>query len=120
MSPAAGFVDAARLVTLLDRDEPDHTLNEHMLRVELQAGIGLVTSNYEIVKASLELQRRHGVDGPRQLLHGFVPFLRVEWCTRHDHATAAEVLLAGGAGAGDLVDCASAAIRRRIGVTATP
>ena len=117
MSIAATFIGAARLVALLDRDEPDHTFAGHMLQIELDGRVALVTSNYEVVKASLELQRRHGIDGPRQLLEGFVPFLHVEWCTRHDHATAVAAHLAAdaGAGAGDLVDAVSAQIMRRTG-----
>ncbi len=114
MSPGASFIDAARLVTLLDRGEPDHDFAGQLLRIEIDAGCALVTSNYEVVKASLELQRRHGVEGPRKLLHEFVPFLHVEWCTRRDHDTGVEVHLAGDADSGDLVDCVSAEIVRRI------
>jgi predicted nucleic acid-binding protein len=115
MCPAASFIDAARLVTLLDRGEPDHSRTGYLLRIELDGGAALVTSNYEVVKASLELQRRHGIDGPRRLLHEFVPFLHLEWCTRRDHATAVEVHLAADAGPGDLVDCVSAEIMRGTG-----
>jgi hypothetical protein len=115
MSSVASFINAARLVRLLDRDEPEHALTGYLLQIELDAGTALVTSNYEVVKASLELQRRHGVDGPRRLLHGFVPFLHVEWCTRLDHALAVEVHLTADPDSGDLVDAVSAAIVRRIG-----
>ena len=116
MSPVASFIDAARLVALLDRGEPEHTFVGHMLRIELDAGSELVTSNYEVVKASLELQRRHGIDGPRRLLHGFLPYLHLEWCTRRDHTTAVEVHLTADTGSTDLVDCVSAEIMRRTGV----
>jgi predicted nucleic acid-binding protein len=115
MSLTATFIDAAGLITLLDRNEPDHDLNGNLLRIQLNGGVALVTSNYEVVKAALELQRRHGIDGPRQLLRGFVPFLHVEWCSRRDHATAVAAHLAGNGDAGDLVDVTSAEIMRRTG-----
>jgi predicted nucleic acid-binding protein len=115
MSPSAAFIDAAHLIALLDRDEPEHGFTESLLRIELNAGAALVSSNYEVIKASLELQRRHGIEGSRQLLHGLVPFLHVEWCTRRDHLTAVEVHLADASGAKDLVDCVTAGIARRLG-----
>ena len=118
MCPAAAFLDAARLVALLDRDEPEHRDSENMLHIELNAKVALVTSNYDVVKASLELQRRHGVEGSRVLLHRLVPCLHVEWCTRRDHAAAVEAHLAGSGangGANDLVDCVAAEIARRVG-----
>ena len=89
MSSVASFINAARLVRLLDRDEPEHALTGYLLQIEL--------------------------DGPRRLLHGFVPFLHVEWCTRLDHALAVEVHLTADPDSGDLVDAVSAAIVRRIG-----
>lgn len=117
MSPVAAFIDATRMVALLDRDEPEHGMSENMLRIELNAEAALVTSNYDVVKASLELQRRHGIEGPRRLLHELVPCLHVEWCLRRDHVAAVEAHLAGASGAKDLVDCVAAEIMRRVGVT---
>ena len=117
MSPAAAFIDAARLVALLDRDEPEHGITENLLRIELNAGAALVTSNYDVVKASLELQRRYGIEGPRLLVHGLVPCLHVEWCTRRDHLVAVEAHLADASGTKDLVDCVAGEIARRVGVT---
>ena len=107
------------MVALLDRDEPEHKDSENMLRIELDAGAVLLTSNYDVVKASLELQRRHGIMGPRLLLHDLVPCLHVEWCLRRDHLAAVEAHLAGANDAKDLVDCVAAEIMRRVGVNPT-
>ena len=117
MGAAATFVGASQLIALLDRTDPEHRNGDIALRLELDAGPALVTTNYEVVKASLELRRRHGIDGPRKLLGEFLPFLHVEWCSRADHATAVAVHLSAGGGPGDLVDCVSAEIIRRTGAT---
>jgi predicted nucleic acid-binding protein len=117
MSPAAAFIDAARLIALLDRNEPNHAISKSMLRIELGAAAVLVTSDYDVLKASLELQRRYGIEGPRRLIRGVVPFLHVEWCARRDYVAAVEAHLADTTGAKDLVDCVAAEIIRRIGVS---
>ena len=43
MSSVASFINAARLVRLLDRDEPEHALTGYLLQIELDAGTALVT-----------------------------------------------------------------------------
>lgn len=115
MSLLTAFISAPDMVAWLDRDDPQHTMTGFRLRIEVDAEATLLTSNYEIAKAALELQRRHGIEGPRVLLREFVPFLHIEWCTQRDHETAVEVLLAGEADPGDLVTCVSAEIMRRTG-----
>jgi predicted nucleic acid-binding protein len=119
MSRVAAYLDSDRLVTLLDQDEEGHRSAVFSIRLELDAGSPLMTSNYAVVKAALELQRRHGVEGARRLLEELVPFMHVEWCTRTDHRAAVAALLVQGRASDkchpDLVDCLAQQVMRRTG-----
>ena len=120
MSPAAAFLDATRLVALLDRDEPEHANTENMLHIELNAEVALVTSNYDVVKASLELQRRHGDRGAARAPAPAraVPARRMVYASRPrrgGRSPSRRERRHGGAK--DLVDCVAAEIARRVGIT---
>lgn len=116
-SPEVTFVSADLLVAILDRGEPGHGLLRDLWRLEFDADSALVTTNYSVAKAALELHRRYGIIGPRDLLEAVLPAMHVEWCTRADHATAVAALLAASDLRRDFVDHVDEQIRRRLGIT---
>jgi hypothetical protein len=91
----ATFLTAPSLVSLLDRDDPSHRLAQGLASLEFEVGSVLVTSNYAVLAASRELQRRYGLAGPRALAGELLPMMRVEWVGRRDHDLGLSALLAG-------------------------
>ena len=89
------YVGAAQLVALLDREEDRHRSAVSSLRIELEAEAPFMTTNYEVLKASLALQRRHGPEGAGTLLLAAVPFLHLEWVSRADHEAGVAAFLSG-------------------------
>jgi hypothetical protein len=93
---AATFFTASALIRLLDRRDPDHHASRGLFSMELECGSALVTTNYAVLLASLELQRHHGVAGPQALAELLLPAMRVEWVTRRDHDLGLAAVLAAG------------------------
>ena len=92
----ATFLAASDLVCLLDRRASEHGLARDLMRIEFEAGSALLTSNYAVLAASLDLQRSYGVAGPRALAEGLLPAMHVAWATRRDHQLGFAALVAGG------------------------
>lgn len=112
----ATYLHGGDLIALLDRADPGHSQAVTALRVEMQIESLFMTSDFDVVKASLELQRRHALDGPRRLVNAVLPYVHVEWCTPRDYASAVAIQLAADvAAANDLVDCVADQIIRRSG-----
>jgi len=116
-APDVTFVDAADLIAVLDRTAPDHALAGHLWQFQFDIGGALLTTDYALVKATLELHRRYGVAGLRDLLEEILPALCVEYCTEADLATGATALLSANDSAGDLVDRVDESVRRRLRVS---
>jgi hypothetical protein len=116
-TPDITFVDAADLIAVLDRTAPDHALAGHLWQFQFDIGGTFLTTDYAVVKATLELHRRYGVAGVRDLLEQVVPALRVEYCTEADLAMGAAALLSAGDDDGDLVDGVDEGVRRRLRVS---
>lgn len=107
------FVDAYAMLTLLERDAPDHFVARTMLDISLETRGGLVSTNYEVVRASLLVQERHDIAGLRALLQSLVPLLRIQWCSAEEHEAAVEMLLTSPGTQKDLVTALSNLIMRR-------
>lgn len=111
------FVDAAGLVAVLDRTIPGHQFMGDLWRLEFDSRSTLVTTNYSVVKAALDLQQRHGLAGIADLFRVTLPALRVEWCTRADHDLAVAALMASSDTTHDLVDCVDEQVKERLRIT---
>lgn len=110
------FVDAAGIVTVLDRAAPEHHWVGEVWRFEIDARSTLLTTDYTILKAALFLQEHHGLAGIEQLFRVVVPALRVEHCTPADVEVAVASLLASADLARDLVSHVEERVKRRLRV----
>ena len=80
------FVDTSALITLLDRDGPEHGRMSAAWMTGLESGEGFLTSNYVVLESCAVAQRRFGMAAVRVLLDEIVPLLHVEWIGEKDHA----------------------------------
>ena len=113
MIGAPVYVDARAMLALLQRDDPDHFTAKIMLDMSLETRGALVSTNYEIVKASLLLRERHGIAGLESLLSFLAPLLRVQWCSAQEHEAAVEMLLVSPDTEQDLVTSLGHLVMRR-------
>jgi len=111
------FVDAAGIVTVLDRTAPEHHFIGEVWRFEIDARSTLLTTDYTILKVALLLQEHHGLAGVEQLFRVVVPALRVERCTQTDVDVAVASLLASADPARDLVSHVEERVKRRLRVS---
>ncbi len=114
MSARLTFVDAAALVAILAPATPEDRLVGQQWQFELDATTTLVTTDYALTRASVELQAGHGPAGLRALHELVAPALHVEWCTRPDYERAVAALLASGGRGADLFDAVDEQVRRRL------
>lgn len=108
------FVDTAALIAVLAPATTEQRLVGQLWQFELDAGSVLVTTDYALTRASVQLQRSHGSAGLRLLHEVVAPALHVEWCTRADHDRAVAALLASGPGGPDLFGCVDEQTKRRL------
>ena len=108
------FVDRVGLLSVLDRSRSDHAMARVLWEMECDAGSSLVTTNYAVLAAAIELQTRYGREAVRVLHDLVLPAMHVEWCGRSDHAMAAAALLASGEDRADLGHHADEQVRLRL------
>ena len=107
------FIDAHAMLALLDRDDAEHDSARFELDMSLETHGALVSTNYEIVKASLLVQERHGVVGLETLLRSLAPLFRTQWCSAEEHEAAVDMLLLSPGTEQDLVTALSHLVMRR-------
>ena len=110
------FVDTSALYAVLDRDDAGHAAARGAWRSLLSGQDILVTHNYVLVETSALVQHRLGLAALRALCEDVVPLLRLEWIDPERHRTAVEMALTAGRRKLSLVDCASFALMREIGI----
>jgi hypothetical protein len=115
-SPQLVFVGAAALVAVLDREVPEHFLAGETWRLELEEGSALVTTECSLIKAALEVQRKHGIAGVDPLLRVMRPVVRVERVTDVDIDVALAANLASGDTKRDIVDHLEHHLKQRLAI----
>ena len=114
------FVDEATLLAVLDRTAEDHFFVGEDWRMKIDTACTLVTTDYTVLKAALDLQMKHGLCGVEQLFRVVVPALRVEKCTRTDIDLAVAALLASGDASRDMVQRVEEQVRLRLRLAMDP
>ena len=77
----------------------------------------LISTNYVLLECASLVQRRHGFDVAKKVLAKATELVDVVWMTRGTHQQAVLLWNDAGRRALSLVDCASFAVMRELGVT---
>ncbi len=110
------FVDTSALFALLDADDVSHPRAAKAWEALVDNGTALHTSNYVVVELSALLQRRLGLDAMDALYTHILPWVHVLWIDEALHGQAVAGVLAARRRDLSLVDCASLATIRRLGL----
>jgi predicted nucleic acid-binding protein len=116
MGTVTTFADTSGLFAALDADDENHERAREAWASLLQNEEMLLTTNYVLVEAFALVQHRLGMDALHVFVNDVVPMLRTEWITEEDHGAAVQAVLAAGQRRLSLVDCASFAVMRRLGL----
>ena len=106
------FVDGAAFLAILDADDPNHAQAAPAWIALLDGTEGPVTSNYVVVQACGEIQRRLGFEALRSFIEDVLPVVEVRMVTPEQHATALVTLTTARREDLSLVDCTSALVMR--------
>jgi len=110
------FLDTSGLLAVFNGDDAEHPPAARVWDSLLRADLPLHTSNYVLVELSALLQRRMGVSAVEALATYVLPWVNVVWIDEDLHAQAMTGLLVARRRDLSLVDCASFAMMRRLGL----
>jgi predicted nucleic acid-binding protein len=110
------LIDTSALLALLDADSGDHPRTRNVWTQLVTAGQDLVCTSYVLLETVALVQKRLGLEAVRALYEDLVPLLRIVWVDPATHEIAVNTLLAIGRRGLSLVDCASFAVMRRLGL----
>lgn len=110
------FVDTSALLALMDADDANHIRAKERWGGILNGDLTPVCSNYILVEAFALLQHRLGIDAVRAFQEDIIPVLAVEWVSEDLHQAAISGVLSASRKSLSLVDCASFAVMRNLGI----
>ena len=110
------FVDTSAFFAVLDADDANHPSAQKEWERLLAGEAKLVTTSYILVETLALLQHRIGFDAVRTFHTDLMPILRVEWIDEGLHEAALSGVLSAGRAKLSVVDCASFAVMRRLGL----
>jgi predicted nucleic acid-binding protein len=117
MSTHAGvFLDTSGLFSAFHRDDVRHSAGAQTWESLITGDTPLFTCNYVVLELSALLQRRLGLDAVDALGSHVLPWVNVLWVDEALHAQAVAGVLAARRRDLSLVDCASFAVMRRLGL----
>jgi predicted nucleic acid-binding protein len=101
------FVDTSAIYAILDRDDENHSSADGIWVKLLDAGAGLVTTNYVAIEISALVQRRLGMPALRTFYEDISPLLTIEWIAPDQHKAGVQAVMAASRRKLSLVDCVS-------------
>jgi predicted nucleic acid-binding protein len=117
MSAEGGvFLDTSGLFAVFHSDDVHHTRAALVWQTLAEDDVPLHTSNYVLVELASLLQRRLGLGAVDALSSHVLPWVHVLWVDEALHAQAVAGVLAAQQRDLSLVDCASFAAMRRLGL----
>ena len=111
------FVDTSGFLSVLDRDDACHAASKKAWIELLSSDAELLTTNYVLLETFALVQSRLGLAATRLFHDDIVPVLLIEWLTKSQHEIATDILLSVSRRKLSLVDCASFATMRALGLT---
>ncbi len=110
------FVDTSALLAVLDADEARHEAAAAAWTELVESEERMVTTSYVLVETFAIVQRRLGMQAVRALDDALLPWIAVRWIDADGHREAVAALLTASRRGLSLVDCASFAAMRALGV----
>jgi predicted nucleic acid-binding protein len=110
------YLDTSALFALFDADDAAHEAAALTWRDLITSDVPLHTSNYVLVELASLLQRRLGLGAVDALSSHVLPWVNVFWVDESLHTHAVAGVLAAQKRDLSLVDCASFAAMRRLGL----
>jgi len=110
------FIDSSALFALLVADDAFHEAAVAAWQRLQEEGESLVSTNYAAVESLALLQRRSGMPAVRAAVALVLPAIRSEWITPEQHADAVQTWITADRRKLSLVDIASFAAMRRLGI----
>ncbi len=110
------FVDTSAFLAVLDADDTNHRTAARIWEKLLKDQAALVCSSYVLVETFALVQRRLGMKAVRVLDEDILPLVKVEWIGEDIHQQAVSAVLVANRRNLSLVDCASFAVMRRLGI----
>lgn len=110
------FVDSSAFLSILNSSDASHREAVKTWKGLLTSRKPLLTTNYVIVETFAVAQNRMGVPVVRALQEEILPVVHTEWVRPEDHQAAVAMVLAAGRRNLSLVDGASFAVMRRLGL----
>jgi uncharacterized protein len=110
------YVDTSALYAVFDGDDARHEAAAHAWSDLVGSDLSLHVSSYVIVELAALLQTRLGVEAVDALSTYVLPWMNVAWVEEALHTQAMAGLVAARRRDLSLVDCASFAVMRRLGL----
>jgi predicted nucleic acid-binding protein len=110
------FLDTSGLFSVFHKDDLRHSLGARAWRLLAESDVPLHTSNYVLVELASLVQKRLGLGAVDALSSHVLPWVNVTWIDAALHAQAVAGVLAARQPDLSLVDCASFALMRHLGL----
>jgi predicted nucleic acid-binding protein len=111
------FIDTSAILTLLDGDDPNHTIANRLWQKILDEGATLVCTSYVIAETCALVQRRLGMEPVRFFLETMTPVFDIIWIDAAVHEIGVSLFLLANRRSLSLVDCTSFVVMRQRVVT---
>lgn len=110
------FIDTSALYAVMSVDDPNHDMAKKVwTHILIQKDV-IVCTNYILVETFALVQHRLGMEAVQVLQENILPVLSIEWMNSTQHQAAALATLTANRRQLSLVDCASFATMRRLGI----
>jgi predicted nucleic acid-binding protein len=110
------YVDTSAFLAVLDADDENHEAAKKVWTELLESREAIVCTSYVLVETYALVQHRLGMAAVRAFHEDVFPVLQLEWIDDSLHQQAANALLTANRRNLSLVDCASFATMRRLGI----
>ena len=116
MNHTGVFLDTSALFAVFHRDDIHHEAAARVWEELLRSDSSLHTTNYVLVELGALLQRRLSIDAVDALATYVLPWVNVTWIDESLHARSMAGMLTARRRDLSLVDCASFAAMRKLGL----
>lgn len=110
------YVDTSAFLAVLDADDENHEAAKKVWTELLESREAIVCNSYVLMETYALVQHRLGMAAVRAFHEDVFPVLQLEWIDDSLHQQAANALLTANRRNLSLVDCASFATMRRLGI----